>query len=157
MPASVAPGFSPACRPQGRRYTKNMHKHSRPRKFLAEFPAHLPSCSWPRVRAAFLRSTPLGIAVAYGVAYGAAVAALGHISGGHFNPAVTVAHWVTHRFGTFDALLYIARAACRRERSGLRAALCLACDHHGEHRAARSAGPRRGRDARTGTAHRSGE
>jgi glycerol uptake facilitator-like aquaporin len=51
---------------------------------------------------------PLGIALAYGVAYALAVAALGRISGGHFNPAVTVAHWVTHRFGTFDALLYIA-------------------------------------------------
>ena len=57
--------------------------------------------------ATFLRSTPLGIAVAYGVAYGGAVTMLGHISGGHFNPAVTVAHWVTHRFGTFESLLYI--------------------------------------------------
>jgi len=53
-------------------------------------------------------ASPPGIAVAYGVAYGAAIAALGRITGGHFNPAVTIAHWATHRFGTFKAVMYIA-------------------------------------------------
>ena len=51
---------------------------------------------------------PLRIAAAYGVAYGAAVGVLGRISGGHFNPAVTIAHWATHRLGMFDTLLYSA-------------------------------------------------
>jgi aquaporin TIP len=31
---------------------------------------------------------------------------VGHISGGHFNPAVTAAFWVTRRLGTLEAVLY---------------------------------------------------
>src|SRR5260370_7650610 len=34
------------------------------------------------------------------------VSALGHISGGHFNPAVTIGIWVTKRIGTIEAFLY---------------------------------------------------
>jgi aquaporin Z len=34
------------------------------------------------------------------------VSALGHISGGHFNPAVTIGFWVTKRFNTLDVVLY---------------------------------------------------
>ena len=48
----------------------------------------------------------LGIALANGLGYGLMVAAVGHISGGHFNPSVTAAFWVTRRMGTVDALLY---------------------------------------------------
>jgi MIP family channel proteins len=44
--------------------------------------------------------------LAYGLVFGALLAALGRISGGHFNPAVTIGHWVTHRFGVFDTLSY---------------------------------------------------
>jgi MIP family channel proteins len=50
----------------------------------------------------------LGIALAHGLAIGIMVSALGHISGGHFNPAVTVGFWVTKRVGTLDAALYWA-------------------------------------------------
>ncbi|HLE36134.1 MAG TPA: aquaporin, partial [Candidatus Acidoferrales bacterium] len=50
----------------------------------------------------------LGIAVAHGLAIGIMVTALGHISGAHFNPAVTVGIWVTRRISTFDALSYWA-------------------------------------------------
>jgi|ERR1017187_5062547 MIP family channel proteins len=48
----------------------------------------------------------LGIAVASGLAYAAMVTALGHISGGHLNPAVTVGFWVTRRFGTLETICY---------------------------------------------------
>lgn len=50
----------------------------------------------------------LGIAVAHGLAMGIMVSALGHISGGHFNPAVTIGFWVTKRMGTFESLAYWA-------------------------------------------------
>lgn len=48
----------------------------------------------------------LGIAVAHGLAYAIMVSSLGHISGGHLNPAVTIGVWVTRKIGTFEALLY---------------------------------------------------
>jgi MIP family channel proteins len=48
----------------------------------------------------------LGIAVAHGLAIGIMVSALGHVSGGHFNPAVTIGFWVTRRFTLADTLLY---------------------------------------------------
>ncbi|HEY2460178.1 MAG TPA: MIP/aquaporin family protein [Candidatus Acidoferrum sp.] len=50
----------------------------------------------------------LGIALAHGLAIGIMVSALGHISGGHFNPAVTIGFWVTRRHNTLDTLLYWA-------------------------------------------------
>lgn len=48
----------------------------------------------------------VGIALAYGLAYAAMVSALGHISGGHFNPALTAGLWVTRRVGTLQAISY---------------------------------------------------
>jgi glycerol uptake facilitator-like aquaporin len=88
--------------------------YSRTQKLLAEsfgtFAVVL-AVSGARPAVAYLRDAaigPAGIAVFYGVAYGVALAALGRFSGGHFNPAVTTAHWVTHRLGTFEALLYFA-------------------------------------------------
>lgn len=50
----------------------------------------------------------LGIAIAHGLAIGLMVSALGHISGGHFNPAVTIGIWVTKRINTIQALAYWA-------------------------------------------------
>ena len=47
------------------------------------------------------------IALAHGLAIGVMVSAVGHVSGGHFNPAVTLAIWVTRRIGTGAAGLYI--------------------------------------------------
>jgi len=58
----------------------------------------------------YLRATGgiglLGIALAHGLAIAIMVSALGHISGGHFNPAVTIGFWVTKRVSTVDAALY---------------------------------------------------
>jgi MIP family channel proteins len=48
----------------------------------------------------------LGVAVAHGLAIAIMVSALGHISGGHFNPAVTAGLWVTKRIDTVESLLY---------------------------------------------------
>ncbi|TAK80862.1 MAG: aquaporin [Dehalococcoidia bacterium] len=49
----------------------------------------------------------LEIAFAHGLAIALMVSALGAISGGHFNPAVTVAMWVTRRIGTVGAAGYV--------------------------------------------------
>lgn len=48
----------------------------------------------------------LGIAVAHGLAIGIMVTAVGHISGGHLNPAVTIGFWVTKRLSTLQSLAY---------------------------------------------------
>src|SRR5215467_10669490 len=48
----------------------------------------------------------LAIALAHGLAIGIMVSALGHISGGHYNPAITIGIWVTKRINTVEALLY---------------------------------------------------
>src|SRR5260370_6608997 len=50
----------------------------------------------------------LGIALAHGLAIAIMVSALGHISGGHFNPAVSIGLWVTKRIGTMEVFLYWA-------------------------------------------------
>jgi MIP family channel proteins len=48
----------------------------------------------------------LGIAAAHGLAIGIMVTAVGHISGGHLNPAVTIGFWVTRRLSTLHAIFY---------------------------------------------------
>lgn len=49
----------------------------------------------------------INVAFAHGVALAIAVSALGHISGGHFNPAVTIAMAVTRRISPRLAVMYI--------------------------------------------------
>jgi len=51
---------------------------------------------------------PLALAFAPGLVLAAMLVALGPISGGHFNPAVTAAFWVTRRQGTLEAMLFWA-------------------------------------------------
>src|SRR5437016_929297 len=50
----------------------------------------------------------LGIAIAHGLAIGVMATATGHISGGHFNPAVTCAMLVAKKIDNANALAYIA-------------------------------------------------
>lgn len=50
----------------------------------------------------------LGIAVAHGLTIAVMVSAIGHISGGHINPAVTIGFWVTRKMNTLEALAYWA-------------------------------------------------
>lgn len=52
--------------------------------------------------------TLVGVALAHGLAIALMASALGAISGAHFNPAVTVAMWVTRRIETLTAVGYIA-------------------------------------------------
>lgn len=48
----------------------------------------------------------LGVAIAQGLAISIMVTAVGHISGGHLNPAVTIGFWVTKRVSTLQAISY---------------------------------------------------
>ena len=48
----------------------------------------------------------LFIAVAQGLAFAVMYSALAHISGGHFNPAISIAFWVTKRSNTAEVALY---------------------------------------------------
>jgi MIP family channel proteins len=50
--------------------------------------------------------TILGLALAYGLAVAIMVTAIGHISGGHLNPAVTIGFWVTRRLSSTQTFLY---------------------------------------------------
>jgi MIP family channel proteins len=66
--------------------------------------------------------TPLGIAVGFGFGVALAIAAFGHLSGGHFNPAVSaglavagrfparevVPYWIAQLVGGFGAVLVMA-------------------------------------------------
>lgn len=53
------------------------------------------------------QSSPLPAALAAGLAVTAAMLAFGYVSGGHFNPAVTVGHAVAGRIRLADAAAYI--------------------------------------------------
>jgi len=49
----------------------------------------------------------VGEALAYGLVVAVMVSVLGHISGGHFNPAVTIGAWVTNQIKTAAAGVYL--------------------------------------------------
>lgn len=91
--------------------------HKKPQKLVAEFLGTFALVFFgvgAIIADQFLRSNAngpgaygwLGIALAQGLAMGILVTSLGHISGGHFNPAITIGFWVTRKFSTFDTLAY---------------------------------------------------
>lgn len=47
------------------------------------------------------------IALAHGLAIATMVSAVGHISGGHFNPAISIAAWVVQRMKLAETVLYV--------------------------------------------------
>jgi aquaporin Z len=49
----------------------------------------------------------VAIAFAHGLAIGLLIMAAGHISGGFFNPAVTLGMLVTRRLSAYDTVVYI--------------------------------------------------
>jgi aquaporin Z len=61
----------------------------------------------PIVLSALGNPSVLEVALANGLAIAIMVTALGHISGGHFNPAVTFGFWVTGRITTRMAGIYV--------------------------------------------------
>jgi len=63
----------------------------------------------------------LGVALAHGLALAVLVSALGAVSGGHFNPAVTLAVWIMGRITPMRAALY----AVAQLLGGLAAGLAL--------------------------------
>ena len=67
----------------------------------------------------------LGIAFAHGLVIAVMASAVGHISGGHFNPAVTFGFAITRRMEPVLAVVYIVTqlfAPCTRARWSSRAA-----------------------------------
>ncbi len=49
----------------------------------------------------------IAVAVATGLAIATMVTALGHVSGAHFNPAVTIGVWIAQKIKSSDAIAYI--------------------------------------------------
>ncbi len=78
-------------------------------EFLGTFWLVFGGCGSAVIAAAFpeLGIAFTGVALAFGLTVLTGVYAVGNISGGHFNPAVTVGLWTAGRFSSLEVLPYI--------------------------------------------------
>src|ERR671930_1819064 len=65
-----------------------------------------PVINGPQAADVYSGLTLVGVALAHGLAIAVMVSAVGHISGGHFNPAVTLGFLVTRRLAPLLAVVY---------------------------------------------------
>src|SRR5438067_12120654 len=66
----------------------------------------LPAINGPQAQGVYGGLTLVAVAFAHGLAIAVMVSAVGHISGGHFNPAVTLGFLVTRRIAPALAIVY---------------------------------------------------
>jgi aquaporin TIP len=86
--------------------------HDTARKLTAEFVGaftliFIGAGSIVALATGFPGSGLITVALAHGLAIGVMVSAVGHVSGGHFNPAVTIGAWITQKISLIDAVGYI--------------------------------------------------
>jgi MIP family channel proteins len=65
-----------------------------------------PAITGPQAQDVYSGLTLVGVALAHGLAIAVMASAVGHISGGHFNPAVTLGFLVTQRIAPSLAVVY---------------------------------------------------
>jgi MIP family channel proteins len=65
-----------------------------------------PAINGPQAQDIYGGLTLVGVALAHGLAIAVMVSAVGHISGGHFNPAITLGFLVTRRIALELAIVY---------------------------------------------------
>jgi aquaporin TIP len=65
-----------------------------------------PAITGPQAQGVYGGLTLIAVAFAHGLAIAVMVSAVGHISGGHFNPAITLAFLLTRRIAGVLALVY---------------------------------------------------
>src|SRR5437870_12659244 len=66
----------------------------------------LPAINGPQAQDIYGGLTLVGVALAHGLTIAVMASAVGHISGGHFNPAVTLGFLVTRRIAPSLAVVY---------------------------------------------------
>src|SRR6266568_9261346 len=66
----------------------------------------LPAINSPQAQGVYGGLTLVAVAFAHGLAIAVMVSAVGHISGGHFNPAITLGFFVTRRIAPGLAVVY---------------------------------------------------